>query len=420
MKNKINFEKGQIIVIFVVALVAMLVIGALLLDGGMTYMNRRAAQTAADAGALAGAHEYCYYGATNVESVAVQYAEVENYSSNAIATLDAATTSVTVDVIITRASFLAQLFGRSQTTVQASATAGCFHPGSAEHLIPIAWSCRAPVTDSISGKCQEKGLDWPTQMKPLIDGKDINGDPVPVVTINGVDYYTPYNFGKNGGIVDNKIYIIMDSDKAGIDHCKEIPGGGDELTCDLDGDGAIDLLGSGDRSWLDLDELNLKKSIEKFYAQELGIHTWAPGQTGVNAAVLDTIDDVIISASKVVMVPVVNAVCPKDVGVNSTQCQNLAHTGDTGLPLEPGETDTLISGNGNTYFHIVGFAPFYVTCVRKGGNDKCPGHNWAVNAGNMKDNVKTIEGYFVDNYPVDLAYGTGGIDLGVNVISLTR
>lgn len=420
MKNKNNFEKGQIIVIFVVALVAMLVIGALLLDGGMTYMNRRAAQTAADAGALAGAHEYCYYGATNVESVAVQYAEVENYSSNAIATLDAATTSVTVDVIITRASFLAQLFGRPQTTVQASATAGCFHPGSAEHLIPVAWSCRAPVTDSISGKCQEKGLDWPTQMKPLIDGKDIDGDPVPVVTINGVDYYTPYNFGKNGGIVDNKIYIIMDSDKAGIDHCKEIPGGGDELTCDLDGDGAIDLLGSGDRSWLDLGIGNLKDSIDALYALELNIHTWVPGKTGVNASVLDTIENKIISAKKVVMIPVVNAVCPKGVGVNSTECQNLAHTGDTGLPLEPGETDTVIGENGNTYYHIVGFAPFYVTCVRKGGSDKCPGHDWAVNAGNMKDNVKTIEGYFVDNYPVDLAYGTGGIDLGVNVISLTR
>jgi len=412
-------SKGQVIVIFVLAIAALLIVGALVIDGGQAYMNRRAAQTAADAGALAGAHEYCYNGASNVETVALQYAQVENYSTTALVTMNADDT-ITVDVTIEQKNFLAQLFGRSETTVEAAATAGCYHPGAAMHLMPIAWSCRAPVAQSISGTCQAKGLDWATQLKPLIDGEDLDGNTVPYVEIDGVQYLTPYNFGKNGGIVDNRVYIVMDSDKAGIDHCKEIPGGGDELTCDLDGDGAIDLLGSGDRSWLDIDESNLKKSIENFYDTTISIHSWAPGETGVNAAVLDTIDQVIIQKGSIVMVPVINAVCPKGEDLYGETCQNLAHTGTIGLPLETGETDTIITGNGNTYYHIVGFIPFYVTCVKKQGNDKCPGHDWAVTNGGMKDNVKTMEGYFIDDFPMDYTYGTGGIDMGVNIISLTK
>lgn len=418
--NEHRFKsKGQVIVIFVLAIAALLIVGALVIDGGQAYMNRRAAQSAADAGALAGAHEYCYNGTANVETVAQQYAQTENYSTTALVTLNVDAT-ITVDVTIEQKNFLAQLFGRPETTVEATATAGCYHPGAAMHLMPIAWSCRAPVAQSISGTCQAKGLDWATQLKPLIDGEDLGGNTVTYVEINGVQYLTPYNFGKNGGIVDNRVYVVMDSDKAGIDHCKEIPGGGDELTCDLDGDGAIDLLGSGDRSWLDVDELNLKKSIEDFYNTTISVHTWAPGETGVNAAVLDTIDQVIIQKGSIVMVPVINAVCPKGEDLYGETCQNLAHTGTIGLPLEEGGTDTIITGNGNTYYHIVGFIPFYVTCVKKQGVDQCPGHDWAVTIGGMKDNVKTIEGYFIDDYPMDYTYGTGGIDMGVNIISLTK
>ena len=257
MKEKII--KGQIIVLFVLALTALLVIGALILDGGQTYMNCRAAQVAADAGALAGAHEYCYNGISNVNTVAKQFAQTENYSTSSLVSIDAIEKTVTVDVIIDQTNFLGQLFGRSKMSITASATAGCYHPGAATKLMPIAWSCRPPVAETFSGVCQAKGLDWATQLKPLIDGKDIYGNPVPVVTIKGINYNTPYNFGKNGGIVDNKVYIVMDSDTAEIDHCKEIPGGGDEITCDLDGDGAIDLLGSGDRSWLDLEKGKFKE-----------------------------------------------------------------------------------------------------------------------------------------------------------------
>jgi hypothetical protein len=409
-------KKGQILVIFALAIFGLLARGMLILDGGQAYMNRRNAQMAADAGALAGAYEICFGNPDNAESVAIQYAQVENYSTTAAATVDNTAQTVKVDATISHGAFLGQLFGQPTINASASATAGCFHPGRAEHVLPISWSCRAPVTESISGVCQAKGLIWGTELKPLIDGKDSSGNIVPKVTLNGVNYSTPYDF--KSGIVDNKLYIVMDSDKAGEDHCVEIPGGGDELTCDLDGDGAIDLLGAGDRSWLDLDDKNLKSSVTNFYNQTISVHTWVAGKTGVNAAVLDTIEDVVLKKQRVVMIPVVNAICPKTIGVFSPQCQNAAHTGPLGLPLQPGDTDVVLGSNGNTYYHVIGFSPFYVTCVKKQGSDYCPGHEWAVKNGGMKANVKTIEGYFINDYPMDLVYGAGGSDLGINIISL--
>mgnify|MGYP002682684856 FL=1 len=52
--------KGQIIVLFALGLLALIALAALVLDGGMLFLNRRTAQAAADAGALAGARALCY------------------------------------------------------------------------------------------------------------------------------------------------------------------------------------------------------------------------------------------------------------------------------------------------------------------------------------------------------------------------
>src|SRR4051812_507919 len=48
-------ESGQILVVFALALFALVALLALVLDGGNVYVQRRTAVTAADAGALAGA-----------------------------------------------------------------------------------------------------------------------------------------------------------------------------------------------------------------------------------------------------------------------------------------------------------------------------------------------------------------------------
>jgi len=62
-------QKGQIIVIFAVALVVLLGFTALAIDGGMVYSDRRFSQSAADAASLAGGGA----GAATLEDEGITY-----------------------------------------------------------------------------------------------------------------------------------------------------------------------------------------------------------------------------------------------------------------------------------------------------------------------------------------------------------
>jgi hypothetical protein len=238
------------------------------------------------------------------------------------------------------------------------------------------------------------------------------------VDVDGVTINTPFNFGRD---YLSQIYVIMDSITTAAEACKETDPVNGTVTCDLDGDGTIDLLGGGDRSWLDLDgggggASSLTNWIHYGFPGTLSMHTWVGGQDGVAASVFDAVYD--YQRLHVVLVPVFNAVCAGDPASNAS-CTNLAHAS---FPLEPGETDTIVYSGGTSmsYFHIIGFAPFFISCIESGSHKNCPGHQAAVSIGKIKNNTKTIEGYFVTNYPVSGVSGPGGADVGINVVSLTR
>jgi Flp pilus assembly protein TadG len=73
-------DKGQIIVIFALGLVAMIAMVGLVLDGGSTYAQRRAQQNAADLAALAGANEYLISGVkADAETVARNVAAANGF-----------------------------------------------------------------------------------------------------------------------------------------------------------------------------------------------------------------------------------------------------------------------------------------------------------------------------------------------------
>ena len=59
--TKYSSERGQVLVLLVLALVGLLGFTALAIDGGMVYSDRRTAQNAADAAALAGAGAAAQY-----------------------------------------------------------------------------------------------------------------------------------------------------------------------------------------------------------------------------------------------------------------------------------------------------------------------------------------------------------------------
>jgi hypothetical protein len=117
------------------------------------------------------------------------------------------------------------------------------------------------------------------------------------------------------------------------------------------------------------------------------------------------------------MVPVFNGICDGNPE-GKPACETTLHD-----PI-PGEEKVVpTGGTSTTYFHIAGFSSFYLTCVDDGGGNKCPGAKaWLALPGNSGlKNIKTIEGYFVKDYPVDLGNpGTGGVDVGVTIVSLTK
>ena len=89
MKNSLHrSNKGQSLILVALLLVVFIGLLAVVLDGGYGYLQRRAAQTAADSGALAGASEWCRTGdASLAVDTALEYAIQRNEALQATAIL---------------------------------------------------------------------------------------------------------------------------------------------------------------------------------------------------------------------------------------------------------------------------------------------------------------------------------------------
>lgn len=412
MRKTINFRKnnqGQIIPLFVIFLPVVIALVALILDGGTLMFSRRQAQAAADAGALAGARELCRH-STNltVVNTAVSFA-VQNKATDASATI--ANGQVDVIAHVVTDSFFSKLFGMNSLDGQAEAAAGCFSP-SAAHTLPIAWSCKAPVGGSDSPDCQLFSLDWTTEMDPLV--KINNGTLGSVDIHNNGTVNAPWTFKTN--YLSKYLYVIVDSNKIPVDINPCLSAGG-TINCDINGDGIDDIITGGNKSWLDLNgggggASSLVGWVNGENVPLLSIHTWLGGQQGNDVTVYKAVEDL---TNPVVLIPVFNGYCTQNPETMPS-CETILHN-----PVPPEEKVVAVGGN-SAYFHIIGISAFYVTCVDDGGNSKCPGGQAFVAANpSLKNSVKTIEGYFVSNYPFDLGSpGTGGVDVGVHIISLTK
>ena len=117
-------ERGQILVIFVLALVAIIAGVGLVIDGGFTFAQRRAEQNAADLAAFAGAN--ALLNGQNA-TAAAQATAVDNGYTNGSSgvTVDVAVTSTTVKVDITapHANYFAGVVGQPTWDVSVTATA---------------------------------------------------------------------------------------------------------------------------------------------------------------------------------------------------------------------------------------------------------------------------------------------------------
>ena len=385
----IHTEKGQSLVLMVILLLGMLAILALVLDGGNLFGKRRIVQNAADAGALAGARTLCY---TNDEAQA-QYQANQYAFSNApgvVNQIDLGERLVTVTSTLTFDTFFANFVGYPELKAQASASAGCCNPTAGTGVLPIAWVCRPPFEggDSISEDCQEQGLT-PEELEDYLD------NPPPT------------------GTIYPELYIVMNSESTPDDLDETCISQGGFLDCDLDDDGDDDLLANGDRSWLDLDGYGGGSSelidwIDNGFPGELREHSWRGGQPGVANNVFQAAGD---HVGEIVLIPVFDQICDD---YPDPACADKIHPEDNILP----------SAGGNYFFHVIGFAGFYITCVDAPGvpGPGCPGHQVAVDLGVIASNTKTIEGYFIIGFEQELDSDecTGGIDLGIYTLELLK
>jgi hypothetical protein len=406
MKKNRN-ERGQSLVIIAIAFLALVAMVALIIDGGSLYLNRRNAQTAADAAALAGAHELCVNKGSDsaIQDIVDQYAITEN-GATAVENVDIDRTNkaVVVQTMLETSSFFAGILGYESNTVRAEASAGCFVPATGKNLLPIAWNCRPPVGGT-TDDCEIASIPW-TVFKTLLTFFNFGPGQFESMLLtegDGVNYQT-YNDTIGGKMA----YLVMDSDSFDpATNCMELNAAG-TINCDFDDDGVLEVEGGANRGWLLLDggtgANDLVNVMLNGYPAPITLPHWFPGKSGVSNNVFINAHQIKFKPS---LVPVFNAVCPD--------------TNDSDIPTVCStdyETGDLISGSSGlkTYYRVASFAPFVVTCVSKGTSEKCPAKSFA----NIKGNVSTIEGYFVSGYIAGTDIDPNGFDLGVYIISLTK
>jgi len=412
-------EKGQTIILMVITLFMLIAVAALVVDGGNAYLGHRQAQTAADAGALAGAYEYCVND-HDPSAVIGEYVEVQNESSLENWYIDGSTGEIVVEVSKSQNNFFAKVLGLPVTTVRADASAGCFPPGSADNILPIAWSCRPPLPGipSDSPDCEWKSIPW-SVMQDLIDSPSFvpTGAAGTVLYDSGGNTAASYLGGAGSG--DLMIYLVMDT----IPSASEIPCIQTDpingtVDCDLDGDGRIDILGNGDRSWLILDGDSNNAQLDDIVRGELDFTvsapTWYPGRDGAIADVYKDARNFIEGTPA--LIPVFEAICaPTSNPLTDPLCQPLVEPGDGLVQISTAES--------STYFRVVSFAEFYVTCVSNKLANKCPGKELALSYGIITQSTPSIEGYFIEGWTANsdqIGTGSSEIDLGIYVLSLTE
>lgn len=352
-----RFERGQSIILVALALIVLLGLVALSLDGGYAYANRRVAQNAADAAALAGARELCMGNEEDAaRAQAIAYAAANNVTLEE-SDIVINGKNITVTGRMPYDTFVAGVLGRDEIGIAASASAGCYLPCTGQGLLPVAWYCQP----YIGGEPDE--LDCEIKVHNPDDEEE-----------------------------EAPMYLIMDSEPLNKDCQDPITlEPSTDLDCDFDDDGVNDIFSSGTRGWLDMDggsanAAEMKEWVRDGYSGSMYVNWWYPDSPGTSASVFQDVKD--YQEGNIVYLPVFNDLCSGDP---RTYCPS---------KYLPGDNITLGSGASTKYYRIQTFSAFMITCVSDKPNVDCPEKTrfGDLNGLSTQDlnNVKTIEGYFVE------------------------
>jgi hypothetical protein len=383
----------------------LLMLMAVVLDGGLLLVRRREAQASADAGVLRGVLYICGNSVTaeageTARAEGISYATVENQATSAAASVNIAINQLTVIATITQKPALAGLMGWGPIDVSASATAQCQNAGVGTSLMPFVFACEPP-----EGVLVE---DYPDCVQKIAEDPD---EP-----IFPDEYYIVHNSNPE----DENLWCI---DPPNSEFPDEFEGNWD---CDFDNDGVDDIIDSGDKGWISLQAgtnpgtNELIDWIANGFDGEISTHMWAGGSPGVSNSIFQSIAELADPDFPVVYIPIFDAVCNFS-GDPEIECPGKWH--DSSIPPDI----TLTIGGAQKYYHISAFAAFQITCVHAPPATGCPYRayvNGLWTGGNpfplTADGLPTsIEGYFIGI--VDADFGSGGtIDTGVYIAKLTN
>lgn len=407
LKKFYQLEHGQVIPIVVIGVLVLIAMSALIIDGGALLTNRRKAQNAADAAALAGARVFCKQDNYTIDDVnaAITLYATENEATviwdetgisytnlNTIEGLKKGEVVVTVQV--EHDSFFAPIFKlpffgektedqQDQLDIlaaQAVAAAGCF-PYGGTVVLPIAFPCYPPTknydSDNLvdSDDCDYVMLKW-EYFVDVATGPKSDGNCG--MTYNPLLGGGPISPGDAECISDKLyadykefIYIVVNEEK----YCAMDPENMDptnEIICELTG--GRTQLNSAARGWLNLHAGNagtatLQNWIGGINNPVVRIHNWMSFLGGTRAnPIFDSLSDRLFD---IVWIPVFNETCDyKPVVTNPLDpCMVKAHQPEK-FSVPSGMTCDIVDGNpGQVWAHVIAYAPFFTSCVREGSKD---------------------------------------------------
>src|SRR5215217_7847601 len=170
-------ERGQAVVLSVLALVALLGMCALVLDVGNWFRTKRRLQATADAAALAGAQQLPQ-NPSAAQAMALDYAN-KNGGSVAAANISVTTTFTANDTISVKAAktedgVFSKVVGIDNANIDASAKARVDSPLQAKYAAPMVVSCDHPLIKNCTGTGNPH---FPSSNTDLPFDKDSTGAP---------------------------------------------------------------------------------------------------------------------------------------------------------------------------------------------------------------------------------------------------
>lgn len=144
-------DHGQVLALFAIALVAIIGMTGLVIDGGMTFVQRRDQQNTADAAAMAGAYAYVNAGTSAVTDAALAAAVANGVTvgvDGAVVTVSMAAGAgggqdVTVTITKPHHNYFAGIMGFSTWDVSTTATAFGGFPNGALGAMPLLFNKKA-------------------------------------------------------------------------------------------------------------------------------------------------------------------------------------------------------------------------------------------------------------------------------------